>query len=425
MAEVKINRIESRLLDGVSVRYLYCLLMVLIAFMDSSVMYKVYPMGKVFQYGLKFFCLLLLPFLMQRVQRKEKYLLFFAVIPLCWDVIDESSLLGVVQFFYSGAIPLMAFALLKDEEQITIVDGYLKLFTFFCIIGLPFYLLLNTYGVIPHTTFNRGNDGRTYYNFFWLYFTHGFGYSHARFYSVFDEPGVVGTFISVFLLYYRKYLPKWVYFTLSIVGILTFSLFFILMLVPIIYLSDLRYLSIPKQVRKVIIFIMALGLGYLAANWIGRYTYGKGVYEVVIHNRFEWKNNWIVGVHNNRDASIQGFEEGYKEFLTQTSTLEYWIGHGKSSVRRDFGTSGLSYRIHHYEKGTLSLLYFALFFILIHDWRGGLKNIAFNIFSILFLTLLFFQRPVLYSLPNLALIYVGLRLIPPLIQSSNSNKQIT
>lgn len=399
---------DISLSERIKLRSLFCIVMAIIAFMDSSAMYNEYFLGKIFTYALKAFCLIMIPFLLQKFDGWNKLYLFFGVIPLAWGVIDENSLLLTLQYFYSAGIPLMVFALLKNNEQETITKYYLKIFKIFCYIGIPFYIILNI-TILPHTVLVRSHDHRQYYNYFWLYFTHGYGYIQARFCSIFDEPGVVGTFIGIILLYYKKYIRKKTYIVFCILGIMTFSLFFIITFFPITYFSDLRYIKLIDKIKKIFIFIAILILGYLFLNIAGRYTKGKGVYEVMVYNRFEWKDNWIVGIVNNRDASVKGFDKAYEEFFNLKNKY-LWLGHGKFAVRKDFGGSGLSYRIYIYEKGLLSVIYIALFFIFLHDWQR--KNLLFNFVSIAFLTALFFQRPYLYSLPFFILIYAGIRIVP-------------
>lgn len=387
-----------------------CYCIALIALMDSYIMWNNYPAGKAFTYGLKVLVSIYFFFLVQK-NTTYKYLIFLSVIPFAWGTLEESNFVQAIQYIISAAMPVYVFSLMKDEEQLFSAKLYIQMFTTLLIIGTPIYFLINIFN-IPHLVEIRG-DGRDYWNYFFLYYSRP-GLISRRFTSVFDEPGVVATIISVILLYYRHFISKFQYILLVIVGFLTFSLFYFIVLLPILYLGNLRYLNPVNQLKRYILFGVLLVVGYFSVVMFGRTTKDGGAMEVLVYNRFEWKNDWIVGIENNRDVMI-GFDEGFKK-MQHEGGKPYWVGYGKNAAMDHYGSSGLSYRIYWYEKGLISLVYVALVFLGMHNWR---RDALFSIFSFGFLVLLFFQRPSLFLINYYMLVYVGIVLIPNVLSKKD------
>jgi len=154
-------------------------------------------------------------------------------------------------------------------------------------------------------------------------------------------------------------------------------------------------------------FLILIVVGYFGASFLANKTKDHPMLKFSVYHRFKWEGQFIVGVYSNRDV-MDGFEESYQKFVSNGG-MHFWItGKGKNSTVDEFGSTGLSHRILIYEKGLLILLYLALFYIYMHiNWR---KDYIFNLVSILFLLLLFTQRPLLYGLYFVMIIYSGLRL---------------
>lgn len=407
---------ETNFIGQINIVSISIVLLSLIAFLDSSISWVIYPAFKVLIYFLKFLCLILIPFLLIK-NTKGNFLLFLLFIPLGKFVIDESSVSGIVQYLFSAIVPLCLFSLLEDEMKIKVVKGLIKIVYFFLLIAIPIYIVLQ-FTPLPHIVADRGSDGRSYFNYFFLYSSNGYGYITKRFTSIYEEPGSLASLLALLVFYNKSLFTKKQYWVFVICGVLTFSLFYMGLIIPLLYFSSLRTYSLPKKIYRIALFVLLIIISYFAINAFAKSTKGNGVYEVLFYNRFKWESGFIVGIDNNRDMGIPGFDEAFKKFSTKINTTEYWFGNGKNTVKETFGTSGLSYRVAHYESGMLIILYlFALLFFM-HDWR---KNTLFSVFSMVFLLAFFFQRPTLYLHTFIFIIYCGLVIIPKLEKANKSN----
>ncbi|MFS8615683.1 MAG: hypothetical protein FWJ85_02580 [Solitalea sp.] len=374
----------------------------LIAFMDSFVLWNDALPGKLFTYGLKLLNLIALVYLLSE-NKPIKYAWAFAVLPLVWIVWEEESAVASFQYLFSSVLPVVSFVLLPDEEQIFAVRSYLKLILYLFIPGIVIYVLLNLVP-LPHLTYTRSLDGRAYENYFFL--NYSLSHIHFRFFSVFDEPGVVGSLAAMVVFYYRRFLSQWEYLIYIIAGLLSFSLFFMIMFVPLYYFSDLRFLPTIKQKWiKVVIAGIALIVCYFGFIFLLNQIKEDPVLKYAVYNRFEWKNGFVVGAVDNRTASIDGFTEAYDQ--TRISDPAFWTGHGKDAVREEMGASGLSYKILVYEKGVLIAAYVLLLFLIMHPWN---KQFIFSVVSLLFLLALFYQRPLFFKIDYFMLLFAGLKL---------------
>lgn len=388
-------------LASVNVRKLICLNLALIAFMDSFVMWNDAIGGKLFTYGLKALNLLALLGLLQK-SRFDKYMWVLLYLPLTWFVWEEDSIIGSFQYVFSSTLPVVSFLLLKDEEQLYVIKVYLKIIAVLFIPGLVIFFLINVVS-LPHFTDTR--ESRSYENYFFLYYT--LAHVKFRFFSVFNEPGVVGTLAAIVVFYYRKFLSKKEYILYVICGFLSLSLFFIIMFFPLLYFSDIQFISRWKKIKKVIGFTVALVIMYLGFVVVMNELKNNPLIRVAVYNRFKWENGLIVGVVSNRDEVIAGFDDAYTSMQSKGGE-RYWFGNGKAAVAKNFGASALSYRISLYDKGVVIMFYVAFVVLLMHPVR---KNFFFSIISICFIVLVIYQRPMFYKIDYFILIFAGVRLI--------------
>jgi len=389
----------------IDIRKLICVNLVLIAFFDSYPVYSTIVPVRVFVYGLKF--LNLYAFLALIVKNSYKnYILAALIIPVWWAYYNEGSLLISIQLLYSGILPVLTFTLLKDEERFKIARWYIKFFIFLLIVGLPIYFLINLIDIPPLFSIQRGEagKGRVYDNYLFFYWTRA-GVKN-RFSSVFDEPGVVGTIIPIIMFYYRRMLSRLEFWVLTIAGILSLSLFFLIVFLPVIYFSNTRLLKLKELVFRLAFSVVFVCISYVSFVFAARSTKDDPLLSLRVYNRFQWQNGWIVGVVNNRDTAIRGFESLYQGFLSETDA-DLFTGRGKDYMLKVYGGSTLSYRVFVLERGILILFYLIFLFAYFHPWR---KYFIFSCISMLILMLVFFQRPMLYSLNYFLLVYVGLEL---------------
>lgn len=195
-----------------------------------------------------------------------------------------------------------------------------------------------------------------------------------RFYSMFDEPGVVGT-LSAFILFAHRYnFRKWYIVTIFFVSIFTFSLAYY-MLTALGY----AYFSIKhKHVIRFILPVVILSITFYVLNETNE------TFRVVIVDRLFNK-----GLDNSLESRT-----GYNTQLVFDSiswSKEFFIGMGKSKFDALFLRDGASYKLFIIERGFLALL--ALFY----GYIIFVKQVGFNSkdgYMLLFLfALSFLQRP--------------------------------
>lgn len=381
--------------------------LVAIMFFDSFAVYSSFTFVKLGIYGLKMLNVLGILFLLYRNTLK-KYIAVLLILPFWWFFLDERSLGVSFQLLYSGVLPIITFMLLRDDDQRKVAWWFVKLLFYLCLIGLPIYFLINLVGIPPLFSFTKGEGvggaGRTYDNYLFFYWTRS--RVELRFSSVFDEPGVLGTIIPLIVYYYRNQLSKFQLIIFLLCGFLTMSLFFMLLIVPALYFSNIRKFSKRKIWVSTIFSVIIMVVAYLSLVFYARSTLNDRELALRVYYRFEWKNDWIVGVINNRDQFVRGFDEYYQQF-NDPKTIEYYVGRGKNHMKEVFGGSTLSYRVLHLNKGAIIILYLLLLYAAIHPWR---RHFMFSLISMIIIVLTFYQRPLLYSVNFVALLYAGIYL---------------
>lgn len=388
---------------GVDLSKIMCITLAIIGLMDTSCLWNIYLPGKLFTYSLKFLNIIFFLYLIQQ-NSKNKYSWALFSIPLLWFTLVEGSIPLTAQYFVSAVVPVMSFMLLKDEWQVDVAKIYMNIVYYLFLIGIPIYILINFLPFIslPHLTLSRDLDGRSYLNYFFLYYTREG--QQFRFMSIFDEPGVVGTMVPIILLYFGSNLSRFKFIVFVTAGLLSWSLFYILFIFPVIYFYKIRIWDLKKKIQRVFLFIISIILVYVGFVQYAKTTKEDPVLASLIYYRFEWEDGWITGFINNRDKMI-GFNDGYQNFIEEGGET-VWIGNDKDSAKRDFKASGLSYRIVIYEKGLLIVIFLGLYYICMHPWR---KQLMFSLISIAFLAAIFWQRPLMTNISFIAIIYVGVK----------------
>ncbi|MDR6566557.1 hypothetical protein [Chitinophaga ginsengisegetis] len=305
----------------------------------------------------------------------------------------------------------MTFLLLPDDNQIYTIKIYLRLILYLFVPGIFIYILINIFNV-PHLTYVRA-DKREYENYYFLYYS--LSTVHFRFFSIFDEPGVVGSLSAMVVMYYRKFLSKREYIAFICAGFLSFSLFFIVTFPIIYYFSDIRYIPYQKRVKKLFTCALILVVFYFSFILAITQFINNPIIQFGIYNRFKWENGLIVGMVNNRDI-LPGFDESYTSFV-ERNEADLWLGKGKNSVADEFGASGLSYRISIYEKGILIVLYMLGLIILMHPWH---RQFIFSLVSVIFILMLLFQRTLFFKIDYFSLLFIGSGIITKYAKKENS-----
>lgn len=373
--------------------------LLIIALFDSYTVYSEFIFLKLGIYALKMVNVVSILYLL-RYNSKANYKWLIFIIPILYLYLSKDLVLSI-QLFYSAFLPVCCFILLPVEYKREVAFNYVRIICILCLIGIPIYILINL-GILP-SIFTYAKGEKVYFNYFLVYWgREGLLY---RFSSIFDEPGVIGTLVPIIYFYYHQQLKLWQKITLNIAGFLSLSMFYFITIVPVLFFSDLRRISTKKSVQRMIIFILCLIGFYLVLNFVALWSKSNPVLALAVYHRFEWAGNWIVGIVNNRDVGIQGFDELFDKWNNYRS-FTYYFGYGKDYMMEVFDGSTLSYRTVLIEKGTLIVFYLLLCFSLMHQSKFKL----FNLISIVFLMAVFFQRPTLHAINYFLLLYVGLRL---------------
>ncbi|WP_134090021.1 hypothetical protein [Olivibacter sp. XZL3] len=368
-------------------------------------------------YSLKIVNVVWLLFLLSR-NSKQNYVLFLISIPLLWATVDEENVFKSVMYIVSMAMPVWTFLLLRNDEKVFIARLLLKWIAILMVPGLFFYILFQ-FGIdLRSGVWIRPSDSRSYIVFYHLLYSLEF--VRYRFFAVFDEPGVVGTFAAMVVFYYRNVLPKWQYRLYLVAGVLSFSMFFVVLCLPLAYFSRIGVATMQEKIKKIFFTFFFLGASYLLLCFtIPIISASNPIIQRALNDRLIWKGDFIVGLENNREVMT----EGYEKFVTEGG-MQYWLGNGKGSYREETGTGSLSYRVAIFEKGMLFTIYILSFFIVIHPWR---KQFLFSLISLGVIFLTYYQRPLLYKIDIFILLFVGIMLAQgasPLIKTNELDNDV-
>jgi hypothetical protein len=200
-----------------------------------------------------------------------------------------------------------------------------------------------------------------------------------RFYGFYDEPGVVGTIAAVLLCSDGFNLQKWYNIPIFIAGVLSFSLFF--NIVMLFY--GLAYL----RMRQRILFITIL---------VGLFTLSDNeVLDTYIFSRFNIENNELVG--DNRTG--ENFEVWYNESFRKTDA--YWWGIGTNTEN----VGGASYKDIIVKYGIVFFAaYYILFIFLLYNKMGINQRFVLSVFILI---AVLYQRPFIVSHIYVFIIYVS------------------
>jgi hypothetical protein len=283
-----------------------------------------------------------------------------------------SSIISLVSFF-------IVLNVKESEKEIALI--YLRDIIFFILsISLVIWSINNLFDLFQPFgnltySFGKGDDGRTVLNNYYFYLEEG-NSIFPRFYSVFDEPGVLGT-ISTFLLFAFKYdLKNRKNLVIFIAACLTFSLAFY-------FLSFLGYFLLNIRKTKTLLISLSI-LCFMIIVYLFLNNFGESFDFLVVHRL---KNFNDFGIDQRMSDSLNQY---YSDFIQSKYVL---FGMGSNFFSLNAGLlSGQGYRIFVIEYG-----YFGVFLIFILYSRLMLKLSWFNFICLLLFFLSFLQRPFLFT----------------------------
>lgn len=261
----------------------------------------------------------------------------------------------------------------KSLKYITNILSYIIL------ISLPLWLIhifiapLPLYSIYDFSQ-AKGAENVIMNNYF--FFVMNDGTIANRFYSVFDEPGVLGTF-SAFVLYGNKYRMNWKYIVILIGGFFTFSLaFYVLTALGVIIIYWRRPIILMKIALPIAI-IGGLGFIYLKNNL---------AFQQAVLYRFTENN--VTDLVESRNADIVNH---YFDKITEDGKIILGIGFDKMLDLALF--NGSSYKHFIIEYGLIGLFSIAFMYFLMLRKRYDFYTLG----TYIMFAASFAQRPLLWS----------------------------
>ena len=283
-------------------------------------------------------------------------------------------------FRYSSVFIFITYILLFRINNIDLCNS-LRILTnivaFIVLLSLPFWLIhvfvfeLPSYGIIDISEMK----GSAYIlNNHFLFLTYD-SLDIFRFYSVFDEPGVLGT-LSAFILFGNKFnMREWQNIVILLGGIFTYSMaFYVLSLLGYFYYN---LYSIKKILSSVVVFLC---LTFLLFSLLKEDL----AFSLSIVERFQ-----DFGLNRIENRTGEVINEHFVEMLHSPLIL---FGEGAGFLRAHGNEVGASYKLFIIEYGFLGLLaLFLMYYSLI-----PIKNRDALFFLFLFF-LSFLQRPYAFT----------------------------
>lgn len=192
-------------------------------------------------------------------------------------------------FVFGITLAIIPFFLLVPASlRVPIIDFYiLRVFPILLLLSVAFYLL-EGFGIthLPVFAVQPINEAKDYY-----YISHIFFLQDSksllvfdRFNSYYEECGVIGSMISLFLFSHGERMSLWVKIVYILSGFLTFSLFFYVMFTFYLFISFKG-----KKSTFIVLLLIVLLIGYFMIQF-----YESEFLEMYITNRFDYENKeWI------------------------------------------------------------------------------------------------------------------------------------
>lgn len=307
-------------------------------------------------------------------------------------------LLGIIYLCFGG----LSGYILPTHLQLTLYIFMLSfsrkflinvLFIFEKIITIIFLLGIITYFIsflikLPSFSIHPLNSGNTVnyevYIFLLKRYDNELLGDSLRFFSVFDEPGVVGSLICLLISYKKLDFKNFRDVILIIAGLISFSLvFYIILVVNLIYNRTLN-------IKFYLIFIILIGGFYLAKP--------ESV-KLLLLDRFVNEDN-TIGVVDNRSGSVFKYE--YERFVNNGGSALYY-GLGPEALIKLARTDELNmstYKVLVYKYGIIGCFIFVFFFFY-STWKLAPTKRGWFFFGVFML--IAWQRPNIFVFFNIIL----------------------
>lgn len=308
---------------------------------------------------------------------------FFAISSLIVILVSFFCIYTALQSFRtSSVLSIVVFILvfaLRKGEKIKALDKLTTLLSLIVLLAIVARLTNDYLFPLPHLPLSypdwKGDiPVLEIKNFFW--YIEPAGLAGNRLYSIFDEPGTLGTLIAFLLVGNNFNFRDSRNLVLLVGGVLTFSLAFFVISAFGFFL--LRLSSPLKLAKGVVVFVLAV-LGTVIFFW------DNDAFRMIVINRIA--DLFVFGLESRNPQVLDIF---YSQYIISPEAL---LGMGTNfHLENPTIFLGQSYKLFLIEYGFVGLLLvFSLYFCLIlRDWKIGLVCLA--VFFVSFL-----QRPFLFT----------------------------
>jgi len=308
--------------------------------------------------------------LLRHVEFKDySYLILFLLVVVMYLYISFRMSANPIQFFAYTSIVVLFFV--SNDFMLKTYNAFVKIFAITIIPSILFFILIFylkvdlSYSIIPPYNELKSYDYRVYP--FLVHANTVGSVLFPRFFSYYDEPGVVGTIAAIILLSSRFNLKKKTNIPVFIAGIISFSLAF--------WFTFLTYILVFSKLKtKIIILVIAItSVGFLSQSEL----FNRYVLE-----RLRVEDGTLAG-----DTRATRTNPFYKEFI-QTSDVYFGIGYDKSI---DITAGDSSYKVTIIRYGVIPFFIFLFIVSFFAFLKLGFSTEFFVYLFLLFLIM--YQRP--------------------------------
>ena len=317
-------------------------------------------------------CSILIPLICISYLKFDKWnfviLIIFSLSFIFLGIARGNNFISFVNILALSLIPL-----LKRNFIITVFNILKYILSFFLLLSLLNLLFVVLFNIPPFDVINPVNILKDYkYNAYLFLVTPTNPIHQYRFYGIFDEPGVVGTFAAIFLFTDNFKIKGWQNITLFISGILSFSLFFFVVFL-VFNLINFKNKYLPLVLFLIILFY------FVTYDFLYDYIWW----------RFEWDFYKGAFAGDNR-VSINVKEAIEESFLS----YNYFFGHFNNYLDYFQGEASIYVLIYYY--GAL-FVYTNIIGYVVLAYKHLKKRIYIFLTTILFLIMIVYQRPGLFN----------------------------
>ena len=221
---------------------------------------------------------------------------------------------------FIAVICLLPIILAKKTYVVNVYNAFIRVYAGIMLISMISFSLVAYLGIdLPHYSIPPLNEGKAYDYYVYPFFVTGDTLLTIRFFGLFDEPGVVGTISGIILITENFNLKKWYNIVILVTGLLSLSLFFIILCAI--------YILATAPIKYKVFSILLVGIVVVLFSQ-------SEILDQYIFSRLLFEDNKFVG-----DTRSHGdFDSFYAKFR-QSSAYLTGLGAGTGAARNEGGSS--------------------------------------------------------------------------------------